>query len=66
MSIFSRPQFFDIFGFIGFIYILAFSVWALNVQTEIPMWALMILFAIGVIGFIVDGMIVYTSYLKKK
>lgn len=61
-----KPQFSDIFGFVGFIYILSFSIWALNAQAGVPEWALMILFTIGIIGFIVDGTIVYTYYLKKK
>lgn len=59
-----KPQFFDIFGFVGFIYILGFSIWALKVNMLIPKWPLIILLIIGVVGFLVDGAIVYFSYLK--
>jgi mannose/fructose/N-acetylgalactosamine-specific phosphotransferase system component IID len=58
------PQFFDIFGIIGFVYIIVFSIWVLKTKKPVSVWALAVLFAIGIIGFLVDSAIVYFSYLK--
>ncbi len=57
-------EFFDIFGIITFLYVTAFSSWLLFVQNFSPRWPVVILFLIGIIGFIVDAVIVYRSYLK--
>jgi uncharacterized membrane protein len=62
--IFDTPQFFDIFGAIGFIYIIALSIWIFKTKKPVSGWALGILFAIGIIGLLVDGAIIYFSYLK--
>ena len=67
-----KPQFFDIFGVVGFIYIVYFSVrglfgkkilWGLFGK-KIPNWTLIILLLIGLIGLIIDSWVVYTFYLK--
>jgi multidrug transporter EmrE-like cation transporter len=57
-----RPEFFDIFGFLGFIYIIIFSSWFIYKKRKIPKWTLIILLILGIIGLIVDGSIVYTYY----
>lgn len=67
-----KPQLFDIFGMIGFIYIVYFSIrglfgkqilWGLFGK-KIPNWTLIILLLIGSIGLIIDSFVVYTFYLK--
>ena len=58
-----EPQFFDIFGVTGFIYIVVLSFLALR-GTSIPKWALIILFLVGITGLLVDSRIVYISYLR--
>jgi len=58
-----EPQFFDIFGVIGFIYITILSLLALR-GISLPKWTFIILFLIGVIGLFVDGLVVYTYYLR--
>jgi multidrug transporter EmrE-like cation transporter len=57
------PEFFDIFGLMGFAYIIAFSLFAFTKQRAFPKWMLVILLLVGVMGLIVDGVIVYTSYI---
>ena len=57
-----KPEFFDIFGAIGFAYIIGLSAWALATKKKIPWQALAILFFIGALGFLVDVAIVYFSY----
>lgn len=58
-------EFFDIFGALAFLYITGFSLWLLFYQNFFPpRWPAVILFLIGVIGFIVDAVIVYRSYVK--
>lgn len=59
-----KPQFFDIFGFLGFIYIATIA-WLLLSGISLPQWAIIILLLIGIIGLVVDGIIVYKFYLKK-
>ncbi|MDD3066465.1 MAG: hypothetical protein PHO48_01380 [Candidatus Gracilibacteria bacterium] len=58
------PQFFDIFGFLGFIYIVAIAGLLLS-GIVLPQWAIIILLLIGIIGLVIDGIIVYKFYLKK-
>jgi len=57
------PEFFDIFGFLGFVYIAVLSLLALQGKL-IPRWAYIVLFLVGFLGLIVDGSIVYISYLR--
>ena len=58
-----EPQFFDIFGFIGFIYVIVVSLLALR-EKFAPKWMFVVLLFVGLIGLLVDGFVVYTSYLK--
>lgn len=57
------PQFFDIFGIMGFVYIVALALYGLSGK-NVPRWALIILLLIGIIGLLVDVLVVYTFYLK--
>jgi hypothetical protein len=67
-----QPQFFDIFGAIAFIYIIFFSIrglfgkqilWGIFGK-KIPNWALITLLSIGIMGLIIDSLVIYTFYLK--
>ncbi|MEK7654477.1 MAG: hypothetical protein AAB345_04365, partial [Patescibacteria group bacterium] len=57
------PQFFDIFGSIGFIYIVVLALLMVR-GVFIPKWASGLLLLVGSIGLIVDGLMVYTYYLR--
>ncbi len=56
-----KPEFFDIFGAIGFIYIIIFS-YRVLLGKNVPKWATVALLLIGIIGLLVDSIIVYTFY----
>lgn len=58
-----EPQFFDIFGFVVFVYITLLS-WLLLRRIYVKKWMIIILFLIGVTGLLVDGSVVYVYYLK--
>ena len=62
---FLRPEFFDIFG-IGVFSFLTFLSWRMR-MTQIlpPRWSIILLLIIGISGLIVDGCIVYKTYIKK-
>lgn len=63
---FIKPEFFDIFGIAVFSFITIISYWAINNGNFVPRWALIILLTIGILGLIVDGTIVFLTYIKKK
>lgn len=58
------PEFFDIFGAIGFIFIISLSYYGLTNNGIVPRWAFVTLLIIGIIGLMVDGAVVYFSYIK--
>lgn len=58
------PQFFDIFGALGFIYVTAFALWVFFRRESPPRWAVIVLFCIGILGLFVDSTIVYQFYLR--
>ena len=57
-----NAEFFDVFGFLGFIYITIISIWILK-NKKVPGWAAIILLTIGILGLIIDGLIVISTYL---
>ena len=59
----TRPEFYDIFGFIIFIFLIILSSWSLIKNKKLPKWILITLLIIGIIGGIVDGIIVYSHFL---
>jgi hypothetical protein len=61
---FIRPEFFDIFGVIIFSYIILISVKALKKNKKLTKKELIILLIIGTLGLIVDGTIIYKTYLS--
>lgn len=54
----------DIFGIIVFLFITISSIWALKTRKVYPTWVLIIFLAIGVVGLLVDSIIVYLTFLK--
>jgi uncharacterized membrane protein len=58
-----EPHFFDIFGAIGFIYILILALFGLFGK-RIPRWAFFILLLMGIAGALLDTLVVYMFYLK--
>jgi len=60
------PEFFDIFGLITFTYLGALGIWALKSSEKLPDWTAYLLVLIGIAGLIIDGTIVYKTYLKRK
>lgn len=63
---FIKPEFFDIFGVAVFGFIITISYQALNNGHLISRWALVALLVVGILGLIVDGTIVFMTYIKKK
>ena len=59
-------EFFDIFGTIAFIYITTVGIWTLKYTEKLPDWTAYLLILIGVFGIIIDGTIVYKTYLRIK
>ena len=56
---------FDILGFLAFSSVILLSLYALITGDSLPQWALFFLLFIGVAGAIVDGTIVYVTFIKK-
>ena len=62
---FIKPQFFDIFGVPVFIFISLIS-WRLLIGAFVPRWIFMLMLIIGILGVIIDGFIVFRTYVKKR
>ena len=58
-----QAEFFDIFGFLGFIYVTGISLWMLKNNKKLPKMAIIILLTIGVLGLLIDGFIIIKKYL---
>lgn len=63
---FIRPEFFDIFGVFVWIFFIGISSYALRTGEPVSRWALILSLSIGILGLIIDGSIVYRTYIKKK
>jgi len=59
----NRPEFFDIFGLVVFIYLFIVGVWMFKQKREIPNWIKFPIITIGVMGFVVDGYIVLKTFI---
>lgn len=59
------PAFYDNFGFLAFVFILGLAIWMLNhPKKPAPKWATILLFVIGLLGLLVDWIIVYYNYIN--
>lgn len=61
---FIRPEFFDIFGAGIFGVVVFVSARALFWDTRVPLWALVFFFVFGILGLVIDGVIVWRTYLR--
>ena len=57
-----NAEFLDIFGFLGFIYIIIISILILK-NKKVPKWTAIILLIIGILGLTIDGLIIINTYL---
>ena len=57
-----NAEFFDIFGFFGFIYITLISILILK-NKKLANWSKIILLIIGILGLIIDGFIIINKYI---
>ena len=60
-----RAETFDILGVFAFFSIALLSLYALSTSNALPKWALFYLLFVGIAGLIIDGTIVYLTFLKK-
>lgn len=60
----NRPEFFDIFGLVIFIFLLIVGSWMLLSKKKLPQWVGFVILLVGILGLIVDGFIVFQTYLK--
>lgn len=58
------PEFFDIFGLLTFAFILFIGVYSF--YYPLSFWMSVVLMIIGLLGMIIDGTIVYRTYLRRK
>ena len=65
-NLLKRPEFYDIFGFVAFIFVTITATWSMASQKALPLWSSIILLVIGLLGLIVDGTIVFKFFFKKK
>lgn len=56
-------EFFDIFGFIAFTFIIIVGAWMLRSKKKLPNWVGLVILLIGIVGAIVDGFIVIKTYI---
>lgn len=66
MMKFIRPEFFDIFGVFVFTIIAFLSGRSIMLDMQIPHWGLLFLFLVSLAGIVVDGTIVYKTYISKE
>lgn len=59
-----QPEFFDIFGIFVFSFLVILSLWGFKTRKPFPQWTLATLLIIGILGLIVDGVIVFIMYLQ--
>lgn len=56
-------EYFDIFGFIGFLILVIAGIWMLTSKKRVPFWMKLVILVIGIIGLIVDGYIVIKTFI---
>jgi hypothetical protein len=60
----SKPEFYDIFGLMGFIFLLITSIYAVLNRGRLPLWSWIIILVIAIIGFSVDITMVMRNFLN--
>ena len=55
-----RAEFFDIPGFIAWVFILVVGI--ISLKRKLPKWVSIILILIGIMGALADGMIIIRTY----
>ncbi len=63
IELLKQPPFYDILGFFVFLLILVVSIWSLKTRKALPVWLSVSLLVIGVLGVVIDGIIVYITFL---
>ncbi len=61
-----KPQHFDILGSLAFAYITGFALYALLNNGNAPMWSIVLLIFVGIGGLVVDLVIVFLYFIRKK
>lgn len=61
-----RPEFFDIFGIGTFAFLTFVALWGLLRGEALPDLVLYLILFIGVAGLIIDGSIVYKTYIRRR
>ncbi len=56
-------EFFDIFGVLGFIVLVAAGIWMLTSEKRVPFWMKILILIFGLIGLIVDSYIVIKTFV---
>lgn len=62
---FPRPEAFDILGIFVFSFFTFLSLRCIVLSEPLPDWLTPCLLIVGILGLLIDGSIVYTTYLKK-
>lgn len=62
---FPRPEAFDILGVVVFSFFTIVSVQAILSDQPLPDWMAYVLLLVGISGLLIDGCIVYKTYVKK-
>ena len=60
-----KAEFFDIFGFMGFVILIGIAIWMLKSIEKLPNWTIIIILIIATIGAIVDGHIIFKTYITR-
>ncbi|MEK6924735.1 MAG: hypothetical protein AABW71_00680 [Nanoarchaeota archaeon] len=58
-----EAEFFDIFGFIGFVFLFITGIYMVKTKKRMPDWMGFLILLIGLVGLIVDGYVVFKNYL---
>jgi len=64
IKLLKKPEFYDLFGLPVFAFILCVALWSLSANAPLPPWVNYLLLFIGVAGIIIDGNIVYRTFVK--
>ena len=56
-------EFFDIFGFLAFVFLFVSGIWMLVSKKRVPFLMKIAILAIGLLGLIVDGYIVIKTFI---